>query len=649
MTQSIGRPDPDCHARSDAAATRRTGNEALAAGRGAGTTRPNGEEIRYGDYSLSFHKSLPHDSRGRVHTASYTAMVAALVRHDEGAIETLPTGRNRSHAGTATDPQRWTTGGPTSPRFRKLTSPLTGHVFDTEGADAGAFGISPAPLVGSDELAAEMAELYAMALLRDHTFTDIAGEADADVVAVRTALGTMPWFDGSASEPGAAGRRAATRAVVGSGADLFRGSTAGAQAGPWPSQYLLIGSTSPVGTGNTAEPSFQGVKARFSLEDGFVLYGTQVIDQRSVVAKEGIDHMTSWAGWLDCQNGVDFNGLDVFRNRRRYLTTPRDIATYVHYDALYQAYLNACLIMLADSARFPKSSGLPETDSRTRAAFASFGGPHVLSLVTEVATRGLKGVWRQKWLHHRRARPEVVAALLTLHANEPASVPADLAAELDALAAKIPADLLQRVSAHNTAQNGSAAVQPDPAHAADLPTIDAGKNYLLPMAFPEGSPTHPAYGAGHATVAGACVTVLKAMFETVDAHGRETPWPYADVFVPTLKDDEGGELVPDPAAPGLTVTGELDKLAANISIARNMAGVHYYTDYYESVRLGERVTASILEEQMGMYDEPVEVRFRSFDGDLVRITGDGSVARVRVTGPDGDPVAAEDWFGRYSA
>ena len=36
--------------------------------------------------------------------------------------------------------------------------------------------------------------------------------------------------------------------------------------------------------------------------------------------------------------------------------------------------------------------------------------------------------------------------------------------------------------------------------------------YLLPFAFPEGSPTHPSYGAGHATVAGACVTILKSWF-----------------------------------------------------------------------------------------------------------------------------------------
>jgi len=38
--------------------------------------------------------------------------------------------------------------------------------------------------------------------------------------------------------------------------------------------------------------------------------------------------------------------------------------------------------------------------------------------------------------------------------------------------------------------------------------IKGWKVHLLPMAFPEGSPIHPAYGAGHATVAGACVTIL---------------------------------------------------------------------------------------------------------------------------------------------
>lgn len=42
------------------------------------------------------------------------------------------------------------------------------------------------------------------------------------------------------------------------------------------------------------------------------------------------------------------------------------------------------------------------------------------------------------------------------------------------------------------------------------------------MAYPEGSPMHPNYGAGHATIAGACVTLLTAMFD----YTRKLPVSY---------------------------------------------------------------------------------------------------------------------------
>jgi len=44
--------------------------------------------------------------------------------------------------------------------------------------------------------------------------------------------------------------------------------------------------------------------------------------------------------------------------------------------------------------------------------FGTFGGPHILSLVTEVATRALKAVWYQKWSVRRRLRPEAMAGLV---------------------------------------------------------------------------------------------------------------------------------------------------------------------------------------------------------------------------------------------
>ena len=127
--------------------------------------------------------------------------------------------------------------------------------------------------------------------------------------------------------------------------------------------------------------------------------------------------------------------------------------------------------------------------------------------------------------------------------------------------------------------------------------------YLLPQAFPEGCPTHPAYGAGHATVAGAGVTVLKAFFDE--------SFVLPQAYVP---DATGQNLQVDPTAPALTVGGELDKLAANIAIGRNAAGVHWRSDYSESVLLGEQIAIGILEEQRLTYNEHQHFTLTRFDG-----------------------------------
>ena len=70
----------------------------------------------------------------------------------------------------------------------------------------------------------------------------------------------------------------------------------------------------------------------------------------------------------------------------------------------------------------------------------------------------------------------------------------------------------------------------------------------------------------------------------------------------------------------LTLEGELNKLAANISIGRNMAGVHYFSDYYDSLRMGEEIALGILEEQALTYStDPFVLSVPTFNGDVVRI------------------------------
>ena len=138
-------------------------------------------------------------------------------------------------------------------------------------------------------------------------------------------------------------------------------------------------------------------------------------------------------------------------------------------------------------------------------------------------------------------------------------------------------------------------------------------NALLPVAFPEGSPTHPSYGAGHATVAGACVTILKAWFKE-DAR-------LTDLGVtPVRPADDGLSLVPYDGADAdeLTVGGELNKIASNVALGRNIAGVHWRSDATESLRLGEEVALRILRDQRGTYNEAFSgFSLTKFDGTTV--------------------------------
>ena len=134
---------------------------------------------------------------------------------------------------------------------------------------------------------------------------------------------------------------------------------------------------------------------------------------------------------------------------------------------------------------------------------------------------------------------------------------------------------------------------------------------LMPMAFPEGCPIHPAYGAGHATVAGACITILKALFD----ESYVIPNP----VVPTV---DGLSLVPYTGSDAgqITVGGELNKLAMNVAFGRNIAGVHWRTDGTESMKLGEEVAISILRDQRRTFGEDFHgFTFTRFNGNSITI------------------------------
>lgn len=651
-------------------------------------TATNCEENDHGPkYPANFTKGLKHDENGLLeHAGDYRCFVEAINSPDptlfEKHVETAA-----SRCAVYSCDKKKTCHGEKDVKWRGWESPRAGHSYEIEGGDPGSFGMAPAPRVGSSELAAEMAEVYSLAILRDVPFTTICeggddklcpstkqpGKAKLSAGEIVKLLNKMPFYSGknvvsstphNVNEKGFnqyefSRRYARTQSADGAltPETAFRGSTKGALVGPYISQFMLIGAKSLACAGD-GKSSFPGTDAPFDLQDGFIPYGSVTIDQRTLTHKNCLDYMTDWCSWLDVQNGADFKGANQFEPTRRFITTPRDLATYVHFDALYEAYLNACLTML--SLDIPAAKGLPEpSPSGHRDAFATFGGPHILTLVTEVATRCLKAVRRQKFNYHRRARPEAMGGRLTLAClglKEKLGCAGDA---FECMLNEIPLPLRKAIIEHNHEQNTSMASMrnlkckpcKDLPHKAKPETFDKC-NLLLPMAFPEGSPMHPAYGAGHATVAGGCVTMLKAFFEMFEDCDSFMERELCDkdgkpiVYVP---DANGTKLVKDSKFKGkLTIQGELDKLAANISIGRNMSGVHYYSDYYDSLRMGERIAVSILMEQAPGYGESVEMTFKSFDGDYITIAGEaGSCPSMSILDHNGNTVSQRDWWLRH--
>src|SRR5262249_5698056 len=78
-------------------------------------------------------------------------------------------------------------------------------------------------------------------------------------------------------------------------------------------------------------------------------------------------------------------------------------------------------------------------------------------------------------------------------------------------------------------------------------------------------------------------------------------------------------------AEDLTLGAEIDKLAANIALARDAAGVHFRSDSIRGLKLGEEVAIGLLADTSRIYNEKFDGFVLSrFDGSRIRIS-DGAV------------------------
>jgi len=209
--------------------------------------------------------------------------------------------------------------------------------------------------------------------------------------------------------------------------------------------------------------------------------------------------------------------------------------------------------------------------------FDGFGLPQVEVLIAEVGSRALKHAWFEKWFVNRLLRPEEFGGRIHFTRTGARNYPIDTTA-LESQAVQ---------AAFN--RNGT---------------------YLLPMAYPEGCPQHPSYPQAHATIAGACATILKWFFN------ETTP-----IKNPLVASSDGTGTVPYTGsdADQMTVGGEINKLASNVGLARMFAGVHWRADYTQGLLLGEQVAISVLRDQSKLYNEDFTgFTFTTFNG--IKIT-----------------------------
>ena len=474
----------------------------------------NGDEARYPDKGGTYTKGLLHDNFGRVTSSSYQTFKKALTSGEFSDFEKIIMGGTRT-----------------------LNGPQAGLAFCLLALDNAQFGqpqVPPAPAVASDQNATELLEHYWGSLLRDVAFTDYSSNALAALAAAE--LGSQPTYLGPRNSSGQV-----TPDL------LFRGGFPGETLGPYLSQFFI-------------QPTY---------------FGSQPIGQQQVTYLPNIDYGTSFAEWLDIQNGVPTGKQNqVDTEFLRYRRNGRDLAAFTHVDVLYQAYFTAFLVLAGIGA--PLNPGNPYNSSTTENGFGTLGGPDIAATLGAVATVALNAVWYQKWFVHLRPRPEAIGGIVHL-------LKSGQGGNTD-------------VKLSNVILNSNGLQQ----------SFNKYGTWLLSQAFPEGSPTHPAYPTGHGTVGGACITVLKFFFDG----NFVIPKP----VVPT---NDGLSLDPytGPDAGRLTVNGELNKLGHNVSFGHGIhAGIHWRSDTDTSLLLGEAVALSFLRDRAQTYNEPFTIHLTKFDG-----------------------------------
>lgn len=441
----------------------------------------------------------------------------------------------------------------------RLHSPQASLAFSLDGNDGWIRTISPAPAFGSAQAASEMVENYWSALIRDVKFDDFGtgGGTDSDgytTMAV-TDLNTMSDFRGP---------KVNGAVTIGT---LLRGNTAGDLVGPYISQFLYL--DVPMGP--------------YTIE--------QQINPPTVV-----NFMKTSATVKNILNGNASAEANIMYGTARYIITPRDLTEYVHKDFPCSGGMNAGLILqgwVSSVGTQVLDANHPYLNNPTQTGFVTYGITELMALVEEASFEAMKAAWYQKWQVNRRLRPEEFGFYVNEQQNG-----AKLGIHGDLMNSPV-LSLMNTAGGTNMGGNG------------------VGAGYFLNQAYREGCPPHPAYPAGHATFIGAGVTILKAWFNEDYEIPQQTGTSPNTTRMTVTPNTSGSALI-GYTGDTLTIGGELNKLASNIAIGRDIAGVHYRSDGWDGMLLGEKIAIDVLNNYGYLFNEDFKgFSLTTFEGNKI--------------------------------
>ncbi len=327
------------------------------------------------------------------------------------------------------------------------------------------------------------------------------------------------------------------------------------------------------GTGDTTGPYI----SQFLIQDREIWPGVYPPTFKFPTRTSANNKMVTVPNWLAVQNGTVPEAEPTISGSDTYVATGRDMSWSVRNDLPAQWWYLAAGKSANDG--IPLSPVNPYNNPPLNSNMESFPTWSIVDVITvlQIVTQvALQGAWYAKWFAHRRTRPEAFGGeveQVRLTTTNPGGINSEV------LTSGVLADIF--------------AIQ---------------GNHLLGQVYPEGSPMHPAYPAGHATFSGACTTVLKAFFNE--------NYVFPTAFAPNAA---GTALV----ATGDTLTfgEEANKLASNVTFGRDWAGVHYRSDGEQGILLGETLALRVLQDWIEKYNEDgAAFTFHGYKGNSIAIT-----------------------------